>query len=83
MSVLDVFEAARPDDGRVRACLETVERYLNGDATDDELGAARAAAWAAEAAAEAAAGAAEAAARAAAARIDFIAIAKQAINEDS
>ena len=40
LSVLDLFEAARPGDNRVRECLETVERHLRGEATDEELNAA-------------------------------------------
>ena len=39
LSVLDVFESARPGDNRVRRCLDTIERYLRGEATDKELSA--------------------------------------------
>ena len=47
VSVLDIFEAVRPGDNRVRGCLETVERYLRGEATNEELSAIAAVSWAA------------------------------------
>jgi len=60
------YEREYPDDNRVRNCIETVERWLEGNATDDELQTAARAAWeAAEVAARAAEVAAWAAARAA------------------
>ena len=78
--VLPIFESICPDDDRPRRAIETARRYAVGEATADELAAARAAAaawaaaraaagdaaWAAAAAAWAAARAAAAAARAAA-----------------
>jgi len=45
--VLPLFEAERPDDRRPRAALETLQRWLDGEATDEELDAARKAAKAA------------------------------------
>jgi len=57
--VLPLFEAKRPDDRRPRAALETLQRWLDGEATDEELDATRAvwaagpAAWAVGATAEA------------------------------
>ena len=60
--VLPIFEQAYPDDYRPRAAIETARRYANGEATPEELAAARAAAGAAAGAAWAAAGAAWAAA---------------------
>ena len=50
-------------DPRVKAATDVAERYAGGDATESELGEARAAAWAADAAADAAAWAAGSAAR--------------------
>jgi hypothetical protein len=78
--VLPIFERAYPNDTRPRDCIGVARRYAIGDATEDELDAARAAAgaaaraaawdaaWAAarDAARAAARAAAEAAARAAA-----------------
>ena len=65
--VLPLYERQYPGDMRVRDCIAVVRRYANGQATREELTAARAAAWAAAWAAEAAAEAAAwAAARAAA-----------------
>ena len=43
--VLPIFEKAYPDDKRPRASIETARKYANGKATQDELAAARAAAW--------------------------------------
>ena len=45
--VLHYYEDEYPDDNRPRECIEVARRYANGNATDDELDAARAAAWAA------------------------------------
>lgn len=45
-----LYERRYPDDGRVRACIETTRRYLDGDATLAEVRAARDAADAAYAA---------------------------------
>jgi hypothetical protein len=54
--VLPIFERAYPNDTRPRDCIGVARRYAIGDATEDELDAARAAAGAAaRAAAEAAA----------------------------
>jgi hypothetical protein len=70
--VLHLFEKERPNDQRPRLALEAKRRWLDGDISDDELDAARAAAWAAardvarDAARDAAWAAAWAAARAAA-----------------
>lgn len=58
--VLPIFERERPDDDRPRRAIETARRHALGNATDEELYAARAAAW------DAARAAAMAAARAAA-----------------
>ena len=46
-SVLHIFEEERPQDLRPRQSIETARRYANGEATDEELADARAAAWAA------------------------------------
>ncbi|MFA5135699.1 MAG: putative immunity protein [Patescibacteria group bacterium] len=55
--VLSVFEAACPDDMRPREAIEIARKYTTGEATSEELSAARAAAWdAARAAAGTAAG---------------------------
>ena len=60
---LPIFEKKYPNDNRPRVAIETAERYANGEATIEELNAARAAAWdAARAAARAAASAAASAA---------------------
>ena len=67
--VLPLYEAAYPNDPRVRQCIEAVERFANGEVDRIFLEAARAAARdAARAAARAAAGAAARAAAWAAAR---------------
>jgi hypothetical protein len=66
--VLHVFETARPHDPRPRQTIEVSRRYANGEATDEQLTAARAAAWDAVVAARAAARAAAWAAAGAAAR---------------
>ena len=69
---LPIFEKKYPNDNRPRVAIETAERYANGEATIEELNAARAAASAAaraaasDAASAAASAAAWAAARAAA-----------------
>jgi len=65
--VLPLFEAEHPDDRRPRAVLETLQRWLDREATDEELDAARAAGAtrAAACAVEDAARAARVAARAA------------------
>jgi hypothetical protein len=65
--VLPLYEAEYPDDDRPRKAIETARRYADGQATEDELAAARAAARAADlvadlVAAGAAAGAADSAA---------------------
>lgn len=48
--VLSIWEAEYPDDNRPRKAIETARRYVNGEATDDELttawAAAETAAWA-------------------------------------
>ena len=44
---LPLFEKDYPNDNRPRVAIETAERYANGEATIEELNAARAAAWAA------------------------------------
>ena len=44
---LPIFEKKYPNDNRPRVAIETAERYANGEATIEELNAARAAAWAA------------------------------------
>jgi uncharacterized protein YjbJ (UPF0337 family) len=60
--VLPVFERERPGDVRPRDCLAVARRYAEGQATGEELAAARGAAWAArDAAWDAAAGARDAA----------------------
>lgn len=64
--VLPIFEAERPGDRRVRDCIETARRFARGQAGDEELAAARDAAWAAGDAARAAGDAAGDAAGAAA-----------------
>jgi len=74
--VLPIFEKLYPNDKRPRAAIETARRYANGEATIEELNAARSAAryaaeyatrYAAKSAAESAAGyAAESAAESAA-----------------
>ena len=61
--VLHLYEREKPDDSRVRNCIEVARQYADGKATLDDLNAARDAAWAAAwdaagAAARAAAGAA-------------------------
>ena len=61
---LPIFEKKYPNDNRPRVAIETAERYANGEATIEELNAARAAAW--DAARAAASDAAWAAAKAAA-----------------
>jgi hypothetical protein len=61
---LPIFEKKYPNDNRPRVAIETAERYANGEATIEELNAARAAAW--DAARAAAWDAARAAASAAA-----------------
>lgn len=45
--VLPLFEQKYPDDARPRQCIETTRRFANGEATDEELAAAGAAAGAA------------------------------------
>ena len=45
--VLLIFEREYPGDQRPRAAIETKRRWVNGDATDDDLDASWAAAWAA------------------------------------
>ena len=52
--VLHIYEASYPDDNRVRHCIEVARLFANGQATEDELAAAWAAAWAAWDAAQAA-----------------------------
>jgi hypothetical protein len=47
---LPIYEARYPNDGRVRKCLDTAERWARGEATIEELREARAAAYAAYAA---------------------------------
>ena len=64
--VLPIYEREYPDDDRPRKAIETSRRYANGEATDSELAAARAAARAAAWAVRAAAGAVRDAAWAAA-----------------
>jgi hypothetical protein len=64
--VLPIYEREYPDDDRPRKAIETARRYANGEATDSELAAARAAARAAAWAVRAAAGAVRDAAWAAA-----------------
>ena len=49
--VLPLFEKNCPGDNRPRVAIETSERYANGMATEEELSAARAAAWGASRAA--------------------------------
>ena len=66
--VLHIFEDEYPDDDRPRKAIGISRRYAMGEATEEELAAARAAAWfaaraAARDAARAAAGFAESAAR--------------------
>ena len=43
--VLPIFETRYPDDYRPRKTIETSRKYVNGEATDAELSAARYAAW--------------------------------------
>jgi len=43
--VLPIFEKLYPNDKRPRAAIETARRYANGEATIEELNAARSAAW--------------------------------------
>jgi len=49
--VLPIYEKAYPDDNRPRKAIEIARRFANGEATKNELAAARAAAWAAAGAA--------------------------------
>src|SRR3990167_7439677 len=68
-TALSIFEAARPSDGRVRGCLDLLDRYAAGEAvTRAQIDAAWAAAW--DAARAAGATGAWAAARAAGAARD-------------
>ena len=54
---LPIFEKKHPDDNRPRKAIETKERWLKGEASDEELALARAAAWdATDSVSEAAAG---------------------------
>jgi hypothetical protein len=46
-TVLPIFEREYPNDKRPRNAIETARRYANGEATDEELAAARDAVWAA------------------------------------
>ena len=46
-SVLHIFEEKYPDDLRPRQAIEVSRRFANGDATQEELYAARSAAWSA------------------------------------
>jgi hypothetical protein len=56
------YESAYPNDSRIRDCIDTAERYANGNAADEELSAAksaaesaaRSAAWSARSAAKSA-----------------------------
>ena len=59
-AILHIYEKETPSDNRPRHAVEVARRYADGNATQEELDAARAAAWAAASAA------AKAAARAAA-----------------
>jgi len=68
---LSHYEREYPDDSRVRDCIEMIERWLEGNATHDELAAATGATGAAEAAAWAAAWVAAGAAEGAAAGIEM------------
>ena len=68
---LPIFEKQHPGDNRPRQAIETARRFANGQATHNELAAARAAAWAA--AKTATGDAAWAAARAAARDADWAA----------
>jgi hypothetical protein len=52
--VLHLFEAKRPDDKRPREAIRIARLYAEGKATEDELAAARAAAWDAARSAESA-----------------------------
>ena len=63
---LPIFERARPTDARPRNTIAVARRYARGEATEEELSAARDAAGAAGAAGDAGAAAARAAARTAA-----------------
>lgn len=79
---LPIYERRYPDDGRVRACVETARRYLDGHATPAELQVVRvAAAHAAVRADAAAAHAAYAARDAAAAAWDAVGAAYAAARE--
>ena len=51
--VLPIFEKKYPDDKRVRECLETTRKWVNGEATIEDVRKARAAAYAAAIAATA------------------------------
>jgi len=62
--VLPIFERENPDDKSPREAIEVARKFANGEATEEQLDAARAAAW--DAARDAAWDAARAAARAAA-----------------
>ena len=44
-SVLHIFESEYPNDSRPRIAIETARRYANGQATKQELDAARSASW--------------------------------------
>jgi len=59
--VLPIFEKKYPEDSRPKDCIEVAKRYAVGEATKEDLDAARAAAWDARAAAWAAGDAAWAA----------------------
>lgn len=72
--VLHVYEAEYPNDTRSRNAIEVARKYANGDATNEELYAA----WAAAAAAAAAMGAAMGAAAAAAAAASALGAARDA-----
>ena len=63
--VLPIFEKDHPGDMRPRDCIEVARRYAVDEATEEEMAAAKDAAWAAKAAAWAARAAAWDAARAA------------------
>jgi hypothetical protein len=54
--VLGIFEAKYPEDKRPRDCIATARRFASGEATEQELAAARDAAWDARDATLAAAG---------------------------
>ena len=59
--VLPIWTAAYPTDNRIELCIQAARNFANGLIDEQQLAAARAAAWAAWAAARAAAGAAWAA----------------------